>query len=131
MSFITDILRDNRVFAVVGVSQNKDKYGYEVFETLRKKDYVTYPVNPKYERIDDLHCFSSLENLPEKPEVVVTVVPPAVTEKVVETCARQGITTIWMPHGSWSEQSVASCEQHGIQVVHDVCLVFALRSLKE
>ena len=34
MSSVFDILRDNQIFAVVGVSQNRQKYGYEVFETL-------------------------------------------------------------------------------------------------
>jgi hypothetical protein len=47
--------------------------------------------------------------LPEKPDVAVAVVPP----------------------GAWSEKAVETCEAHGIQEVHDVCLVFALRSLQE
>jgi uncharacterized protein len=130
MSFITDILHNNRIFAVVGVSQNKDKYGYEVFETLQKKGYIVYPVNPKYEQIDGKPCFSGIENLPEKPDVVVTVVPPPVTEQVVEKSIHLGVPTIWMPPGSWSEQAVAQSESNGMQVVHDICLVAALRSLK-
>lgn len=131
MSLVTDILRGNHIFVVVGVSQDPARYGHEIFESLLEKDYKTYPVNPKYEAVDGHRCYPSLEALPEKPEVAVAVVPPIVTEKVVETCARLGIGTVWMPPGAWSEKAVELCESHGIQEVHDVCLVFALRSLKE
>lgn len=131
MSLVSDILRNNHTFAVVGVSQDQAKYGHEIFEALLEKGYEVYPINPKYHAVDGHHCYPSLEALPEKPEVTVAVVPPAVTEKVVETCARLGIETVWMPPGAWSEKAVETCEANGIQEVHDVCLVFALRSLKE
>ena len=131
MSLVSYILRDNHTFAVVGVSQDPARYGHEIFETLLAKGYNVYPVNPKYQVVDGHRCYPSLDALPEKPEVAVAVVPPAVTEKVVETCARLGIETLWMPPGAWSEKAVEACEAHGIQEVHDVCLVFALRSLKE
>lgn len=131
MSLVTDILRDNHIFAVVGVSQDPAKYGHEIFEALLKKGYKAYPVNPKYEAVDGYRCYPTLEALPEKPDVAVMVVPPTVTEKVVESCASLGIGTVWMPPGAWSESAVETCEAHGIQEVHDVCLVFALRSLKE
>lgn len=131
MSLVSDILRQNHTFAVVGVSQDPAKYGHEIFEALLNKGYRVYPINPKYQAVDGHPCYPSLEALPEKPEVAVAVVPPAVTEKVVDTCARLGIGTVWMPPGAWSEKAVETCEANGIQEVHDVCLVFALRSLKE
>lgn len=131
MSLVSRILSKDRTFAVVGVSQDPRKYGHEVFETLLAKGYQVYPVNPKYQEIDGHRCYPSLDDLPEKPQVVVTVVPPAVTEKVIETCVRLGVGTVWMPPGSWSERAVDACEKAGIEEVHDVCLVFALRSVPQ
>ncbi|MFB0566660.1 MAG: CoA-binding protein [Candidatus Aminicenantaceae bacterium] len=131
MSYITKILNENKIFAVVGVSASKEKYGYEVFKALVDHKYKTFPVNPKYESIDGYRCYKSLVELPEKPEVVVTVVPPAVTEQVIDTCIRSGISKIWMPPGSWSETAVKKCEENSIQSIHDVCLVFALKSLNK
>lgn len=131
MSLISDVLRNNRTFALVGVSQDREKYGYEVFEALMTKGYQVYPINPKYEEVDGHHCYSSLDDLPERPDVVVTAVPPAVTEKVVQSCARLGVGVVWMPPGSWSEQAVQTCEEQSIEEIHDICLVSALRSLQE
>lgn len=129
MSLISDVLRDNRTFALVGVSQNREKYGYEVFEALIAKGYEVYPINPKYDEVDGRRCYASLDDLSETPDVVVAAVPPVVTEKVVQSCARLGVVTVWMPPGSWSEQAVQTCEEQGLEEIHDVCLVFALRSV--
>ncbi len=129
MSLITDILVRYHTFAIIGVSQDPDRYGHEVFEALLKKGYKVYPINPKYEMVDGHPCYPSLEMLPEKPDVAVVVVPPTVTEKVVETCVRLGIGTVWMPPGTWSSQAVELCTVWGIQEVHEVCPVFALSAL--
>ncbi len=124
------VLKRYRTFAVVGVSQDKQKYGYEVFEALLNNGYQVYPVNPKYTNIDEHPCYPSLQALPETPEVVVTATSPAVTEKVAETCAQLSIQMLWMPPETWSEKSIEICNAHGIQEIHDLCLVFALKSLK-
>jgi predicted CoA-binding protein len=130
MSLVSDILRKHHTFAVVGVSQDPAKYGHEIFEALLAKGYKAYPVNPKYQAVDGHRCYPSLDALPEKPQVAVAVVPPTVTEKVVEDCVRLGIGVVWMPPGAWSDKAVETCDANGIQEVHDVCLVFALRSLQ-
>jgi uncharacterized protein len=126
MTLANDILKKNKTFAVVGVSQDTTKYGHEIFETLMEYGYSVIPVNPKYERVDDVPCYSSLKALPEKPDVVVAVVPPVVTESVIQSCADLGIRTVWMPPGAWSEKAVEICQANGITEVHDVCLVASL-----
>lgn len=130
MSLVIDILKHNRSFAVVGVSQDPAKYGHEIFDALLDKGYDALAVNPKYDQVDGHPCYPSLESLPEKPDVVVAVVPPAVTEGVIEMAAQLGINKIWMPPGAWSEKAVVLCEKYCMTEIHDVCLVFALRSLK-
>ncbi len=112
---------------MVGVSADKEKYGYEVFKTLVDYGYWVYPVNPKYESIESQKCFKSPIDLPERPKVVVTVAPSSVPERIVENCARLGVSTIWMPPGSWSKAALKKGEENKIKIIHDVCLVFALK----
>ncbi len=54
------VLKQCRTFAVVSVSQDKQKYGYEVFETHLNHGYKVYPVNPKYTNVDEQLCYPSL-----------------------------------------------------------------------
>lgn len=72
MSLITPLLQTPRVFAIVGASQDKSKYGYEVFETLKRHGHTVLPVNPKYAEIDGAACYPSLADLPQKPDVILT-----------------------------------------------------------
>ena len=80
-----------------------------------------YGVNPNGGELDGQRLYVSLAELPEKPAVVDTVVPPRVTEQVVRQCADLGIIRVWMQPGSESEESIAYCEEHGIAVVHHAC----------
>jgi len=126
MNMANEILKKNKTFAVVGVSQDTTKYGHEIFETLLEYGYTAIPINPKYELVDGIACYPSLKALPEKPDVVVAVVPPVVTESVVQSCASLGVRTVWMPPGAWSEKAVEICQANNITEVHDVCLVLSL-----
>ena len=64
-----------------------------------------------------------MKSMPERPDVVITVVPPKVTEKVVETCRELGIRRVWMQPGSESLDAIKSCKRNRIECMHDACFV--------
>ncbi len=123
-----EFLKKGNIIAVVGASRNPEKWGYKIFKKL-KGFYKTYPVNPKYKEIDGTKCYPDLKSLPEKPDVVITVVPPEVTESVVKVCKDLGISMVWMQPGSESQKAIEFCKKNGIKVVYNVC--FVVNGLKE
>ena len=47
--------------ALVGVSRNTKKFGYQVFRTMSdKKKYTLYPVNPNTDEIDGQKCYRDI-----------------------------------------------------------------------
>ena len=120
-------LRKEHVFAVIGVSENPAKYGHQVYKDLKEAGYTVYPINPNIDEVLGDRCYHSLSDLPEKPDVVDTVVPPAVTETIVKECKALGVDKVWMQPGSESEQAIAFCRQNKIKVVHDVCVMVKRR----
>ena len=126
-NLIKDFLRKENVFAVVGVSRNPAKYGHQVYRDLKEAGSVVYPVNPQIDEVLGDICYPSLNDLPEKPDVVDTVVQPTVTEEIVKECKALGIDKVWMQPGSESEQALTFCRQNKIQVVHDACVMVARR----
>ncbi|MEM0358714.1 MAG: CoA-binding protein [Hadesarchaea archaeon] len=126
---VVSFLDRRNLFAVVGASANPDKYGYRVYRDLKEAGFQVYPVNPKLKELFGERCYSSLRELPRKPDVVVTVVPPEVTERVVRECAELGIKKIWMQPGSESKGALAFCLGKGIEVVHGACLMVERRRL--
>ena len=125
---IERFLNKKNVFAVVGASRNRQKYGYQVYRDLKNADYKVYPVNPNADEILGDRCYPSLENLPTNPDVINVVVPPKVTERIVKTCRKLGITKVWMQPGSESEMAIKFCDKNGIDVVHGVCVMIERRS---
>ncbi len=111
----------HRLWAVVGVSEDPSKYGHVVFATLLDSGYHVFGVNPKNGQVLGHTIYLTLADLPEKPEVVDVVVPPAVTEQIVRECLDLGITRVWMQPGAESQEAIDFCEANGIQVVWDAC----------
>jgi len=122
-----DVLKCRKSYAVVGATRNTEKYGYLIFRILADYGYTAYAVNPHYESIDEFPCYKSLSELPGIPEVVVPVVPPPVTEKIIDEAHRLGIGTVWMPPGAGSAAAVAECERLGMEHVDDACVILAVR----
>lgn len=113
--------------AVVGASRDKNKYGYKVLRDLIDNGYEAYAVNPSCPDIDGSPCYPDLSSLPKTPDLVITVVPPPVTEKVVEEAGKLGIDKIWMQPGSESEYAISYAEERGIGVVHHACIMIYRR----
>lgn len=126
---VKEYLNQDNVFAVVGASRDPDKYGHRVYQDLKEAGYQVFPVNPQADRILGDKCYSRLEELPVKPDVVDIVVPPAVTDKIVRQCRQLDISRVWMQPGSESEAAIAYCQQQGIKVLHDVCVMVQRQKL--
>ena len=124
---IDDFLDKKNVFAVVGVSRSPAKYGHQVYKDLKEAGYRVEAVNPAIDKIMGDPCYPSLSKLPEKPDVVNIVVPPKVTEKIVEECKELGIKKVWMQPGSESKKAIRFCNKNGIEVMHDVCVMIKRR----
>ncbi len=118
---------NQRVWAVVGASMDPTKYGNRIFRDLRAAGYTVYGVNPRGGEIEGQKLYSALSDLPEKPAVVDTVVPPAITEEIVRQCAELDLTRVWMQPGSESEVAIQFCREHSIQVVYYSCAMVEKR----
>jgi predicted CoA-binding protein len=119
-SLIADFV-GRKVWAVVGASENPAKYGYRVFRSLHLAGYTVYPVNPHGGELEGVAMVPDLASLPQPPDVVNLVVPPWVTEQVVRQAQELGLTRIWMQPGAESEEAIAYCREHDMQVVYDAC----------
>jgi predicted CoA-binding protein len=112
-----------KTMAVVGVSRGGKKFGNAVLKDLKAKGYRTFPINPHAESIEGERCYPNLAALPERPDGVVTIVPPASTEKVVKQAKAAGIKRIWLQQGSESEAAIRFCRDNGMAVIDGECIL--------
>ena len=52
---------------------------------------ASYPVNARYERIGDQHCYPNVAALPEVPDCAVVTAPREAVEEIVLECASAGV----------------------------------------
>lgn len=124
---IQQFLDKKNIFAVIGVSRDKNKYGSKVYLDLKNAGYKAYPINPNADKIFGDKCYSELKDLPIIPDVVCTVVKPDITEEIVKDCKKLKIDKIWMQPGSESRKAIRFCEQNDIKVLHDACIMIKRR----
>ncbi len=106
-------------FGVVGASADRSKYGNRVLRCYQQHGLTAIPVNPKEEVIEGARCVASVLDLPPEVASISVITPPAVTELVAEQAAAKGIKNVWMQPGAESPQAIATCREHGINVVAD------------
>jgi hypothetical protein len=126
-----EILKTKKTLALIGASQDMLKYSCELLFTLLDAGYAVYPINPRYENIEQIRCYASLAELPQKPQVVIIALAPQNAEKMMESVAAHSISTLWLPPGSWSEEAIAKARAAGLEVLFNVCPIGTLRRMKE
>lgn len=121
-----DLMLAKKVWAVVGASENPEKFGYKIYNKLKSKGYTVYPVNPNYDTINGDKCYKDLSSLPEKPDVIDMVVAPKHGKKVIEEAAELGIRDIWLQPGTYDDELMKLIEEKGLNAVQ-ACVLVALR----
>ena len=112
-------------FAVVGATDNPEKYGNQIVKNLKSRGYEVYPVNPRLKEIEGIKCYPALADIPVKVDVVDFVVPPGVTESILKECLELGLDRMWLQPGSESEDAIAFCHENNLKVVHSVCVMLS------
>jgi predicted CoA-binding protein len=115
----------NKLIAIVGVCENPDKFGYKIFNDLLGADYKVVAVGIRGGTVAGENIYRSLKELPSKPDIVVTVVPPAATDKTIDDAIELGIKEVWMQPGSVSEKAAKKAKAAGMKVTDHGCFMVA------
>lgn len=116
---IDEFMKQKR-FAVVGATDNTEKFGYKIFKNLQERGYDVYPVNPKLEKLEETKAYHTISDIPVSVDVVDFVVPPKVTLEILKECNVLGLKKIWLQPGSESEEAIKYCDDNGMTVLHGV-----------
>jgi len=115
-------------FAVVGASQDREKYGNKVLRVYQQNKRDVVPVNPKAEEIEGLKSYPDLASIPGRIDGISIITPPTVTERVVKEAIQSGIQNIWMQPGAESAAVVKAAEESGANVIAGgPCILVTLR----
>jgi len=109
--------------AVAGVSCVETKYGYKIFKELVKHDFKVFGINPSGGELFGKKIYRNLREMERVPDLIITVVPPHITESIIEDCRKLGVKEIWMQPGSESDAAIKKARQYGLMVNAHACFL--------
>lgn len=128
---VDEFLAQKRI-AVAGVSRRGGQESANlIYRKLRANEYEVFASNPKATEVEGDPCYATLSEIPAKLDGVVVVAPAAVSQQVVQECAKLGIKRVWLhrafDNGSFSEEAVAYGREHNMQIIEGACPMMFLK----
>ena len=117
---------DMNNWAVIGATDKKDKFGYKIVKTLKDNGYKVFPVNPNYDKVAGLTCYSDISQVADEVDVVDFVINPSIGRKAIEDVAENGLKYVWLQPGARSKEIKEYAEDHNISVVES-CIYAQLK----
>ncbi len=129
INYAEELLKAKKSFAIIGASNEMLKYGYELVCVFKDYDYKIFPINPKYDEIEGIKCYSSLEELPEKPDVVLIALAPKNTNNAIDQLKSIGNIIVWLPPNCFDEIAVSKVKELSLDYVSDICPIGLMRKI--
>ena len=94
-----------KTFCIVGASSKEKSIGYELLKSIRDYGYTgkVLPVNPKANEILGFKCFKSIEEISEKIDLAMVVVPKAFAEESIDKLLEKEVGSIILVTAGFKE----------------------------
>ena len=115
--YIFSAHNEQKSVAVIGASNDRDKYGNKAVRAYQLQGFKVYPVNPKEETIEGLKAYTSILDIQEKVDRATLYVTPKVGLKVVEEIAEKGVKEFYINPGAESDELVNKARSLGLDPI--------------
>lgn len=113
----------NNLIALIGASNDKNKYGNKILLDLVTKGYNVVPINLKEDNISGLKSYSNVYELSEKPLIINFVVPPNVGFELTKELVESGFDNFWYQPGAESLEISLYLESNSKNFIDDKCIM--------
>ncbi len=120
---VSDILREMKTIAVVGLSSNPTRPSFEVAQYLQSAGYRIIPVNPNENEVLGERAYPRLEDIPEQIDVVDVFRRPECVPPVADSAIAIKVKVLWLQRGIINESAAENARAAGLVVVEDACLL--------
>jgi predicted CoA-binding protein len=119
-----------RAMAVVGASNEREKFGNLAFRELKIRGFRVYPVNPHENEICGERCYHTINELDDRIDRILIVLPPILTEQIIMELNPAIISYVWMQNGAESAEAIRICNAKGIGTIHGQCILMHAQPVK-
>ena len=113
----------SRAMAVVGASNEKEKFGNLACRELMARGLRVFPVNPHENEICGEKCYHTINELSDRTDRILIVLPPDMTRKLVRDLNPEFVSYVWMQNGAESSEAIQVCHSKGIKTIYEQCIL--------
>jgi predicted CoA-binding protein len=129
MDSMEDLLRNARVIAVVGCSDNPMRDSYRIADYLMRVGYTVYPVNPTIDSVLGMRSYPDVTSIPERVDIVNIFRRPSFVASIVEDAIAAGAGAVWLQLGVGEPEAENRAREAGLDVVSEHCIAVEHRVL--
>ena len=120
---LKEALTSCKNICVVGISPDPYKPSYFVSDVLQSRGFKLFLVNPNYagRTILGEKVYASLDDVPEKIDIIDVFRRPSAVAALAEEAVRKGFKVFWMQPGTESPETIVKLDREGYQVVAGRC----------
>ena len=128
---ITQILRDAKTIAVVGMANSPLRPSHGVSAYMQQQGYRIIPVNPTIADALGEQAYPSLSDVPKdiKIDIVNVFRRPDAVPEVVDEVLRLKLPMLWLQETVVHEEAAEKAREAGVLVVMDKCILKENRRL--
>lgn len=127
MNNTNGILLKSKTIAVVGFSLNPERPSNRIARYLKLNGYNVFGINPnvKVNSFDGILCFSSLDEIPVKADIINVFRRSEFAKDAVDEAVKmkEKPELIWLQSGVMNEEAKQTAMKHGIEYVENKCIM--------
>jgi uncharacterized protein len=120
---ITDILKESKTIAVIGLSDDPSRPSHGVSEYMQDHGYRIIPVHPTAETVLGEKVYRSLSEIPDKIDIVDVFRRPDAVPAIVDEVIALKLPVLWLQETVVHEEAAEKARKAGIKVVMDLCIL--------
>jgi predicted CoA-binding protein len=107
----------SKIVAVIGASNDRNKFGNRAVRAFQRQGYTVVPINPHETEVEGLTAYASVLDVPGPIDMATLYVPPAIGEPLLDELARKQIPEVWVNPGAESDALIARARELQIQPI--------------
>jgi predicted CoA-binding protein len=122
ISTLRRILRECRTIAVVGLSAEWHRPSYFAAKYMQQHGYRIIPVNPRYAEVLGVRCYSSLDAIGERVDMVDVFRRTEDVLPIAQQAVAIGARCLWQQIGVVNREAAELARAAGLDTVMDRCV---------
>ena len=115
----------SKTVAVIGASNNRNKFGNRALRAFERQGYVVIPINPNEAEVEGHKAYATVLDVPGTIDLATVYVPPRTGVAIMDQLAQKGVAEVWLNPGADGEEVVARARALGLQTIQS-CSIIAI-----